>query len=165
MTGSKRLADEHRDTDAVLLTRLQNQYERADALMVLLAVAAAGEERRRPVWDRLADADRVVAAQAFNHALHLVGPWRNRVGLNSAWLARYAAADAVASVRLRDQHPKVADALGAPWQAALEVRARLRELGPEIEAVALRLVPSWRANLRDLPTAAVEVSLPPATGT
>lgn len=65
-------------------------------------------------------------------------------------LGRHAVADAVAGEDLREVMPEVAASLRPAWQLVLEVRAQVRQLGPDAEEVAQWIAPSWRADLRDL---------------
>jgi hypothetical protein len=69
-------------------------------------------------------------------------------------------ADAVAAEALKSTEPATAAVLGAPWRAAVRVRTRLRALGPGAEDVALRLLPTWRLPLDQLPDVAATLVSP-----
>jgi hypothetical protein len=87
-----------------------------------------------------------------------------------AWMSRAASVpghvdrdDALgAAEALRSTEPAAAAALEAPWRIAVRVRARLRSLGPGAEEVAVRLLPTWRLPLEQLPS--VAAALTPASG-
>lgn len=57
--------------------------------------------------------------------------------------------------------PEMAAALRAGWQTACEVRSRLRQLGATAEELALKLTPTWRLAMEELPHAVHAVTLPP----
>ena len=144
---------------ARILFLLEREYRTADELMLLLANAAAADARSGPVWANLDARDRAVAGHASSRALRLSALWLNVNGSEmAAKLGWYAVAEAVAGEELSEVMPEVAANLSEGWRAARDVRARLRRLGPATEQVALRMVPSWRGDLRELPDAATAVA-------
>lgn len=140
-----------REDSTAALARLQRQFLAADRLTLLLATLAGRDRFRGAAWDSLETTDRMVASCAMGSALRLASTWVNlHIGELATQLDRYAVADAVAGEDLREVMPEVAAGLRAAWPLALEVRAQVRQLGPEAEEVAQRIAPSWRADLRDL---------------
>lgn len=89
-------------------------------------------------------------AVATNEAFAKVLRWRAGQSSALGLVARQAVAEAVAAESVRQSFPVAARELEQPWWTAVDVRARLRVLGPEAEEVALRMLPAWRLPLEDL---------------
>jgi hypothetical protein len=97
---------------------------------------------------------------AVNDAFRRVIRWRVGRRCPLGLVARQAVADAVAAEVLRARFPEEAARLERSWRTAVHVRRRLHDLGPEAEQVALRMLPTWRLPLKELPGVARAVTRP-----
>ena len=134
--------------------RLESEFRAADEVLWHLV---AGEVRRAAVNlspERLSEQDELAVTAARGAAMRLVVRWRATTASPLSLVARQAVGEALAAEYIRGRLPELAEHLANPWQSAVWVRGQLRELGPDAEEVALRLLPTWRLPLRELPTVA-----------
>jgi hypothetical protein len=140
-----------REDPAGVVARLRAEYDAADDLMRLLAAAAVRRPRLPRPEAGLTPSRQSLVEKALSDAFSLVVRWQVPDGAPDWLVAREAVVGAVAAERSARQLPEVADRLRANWDDAMAVRRWLRDAGLEAEAVAARLLPTWRRPLHELP--------------
>jgi hypothetical protein len=141
--------------------RLETEYRSADRALLQLVAA---EVRRTARTSSLADLDpehQALVDKAVANSMRLVVRWQAGHTSSLGLVARQAVVDAVAAHALRSLFPDLADHLCAPWETAVRIRNRLRELGPEVQETALRMLPSWRLGMDELVAAARVIAQSP----
>lgn len=143
-----------------MLERLKREFMTADRLDLTLASTAYRVRDEHLGRERLAHREQMLLSYAVSSAARFSSTWVNLQAAGPyAGLGHATVADALAGEDLRFELPDAAAALREPWRQAKAVRAQLRSLGPAVEDAALRLAPSWRLPLRELPAAAAAVTL------
>jgi hypothetical protein len=136
---------------AAELAALEQEFLRADILLLELAAVITLKVNRLDEWARLSDQERSVISHATEAARQHTRRWFDYNAKQSTDPARWAVADAVVAPDLRSHMPGMARLLEGPWKTAVRIRQGLRTLGPEAEQVALRLLATWHGDLTDLP--------------
>lgn len=126
-------------------------FPRRGPAHLILATVAGRDRLRGAAWDSMETADRMVASYAVGSAMRLASTWGTSTPANSphGWAATPSRTPSPARTFARSC-PRWRPASGPAWQLVLEVRAQVRQLGPDAEEVAQWIAPSWRADLRDL---------------
>ena len=147
---------------AATLRRLQREFQTADRLALTLATTASQGRDLERAHRTLDHRERMMISYAISSATRFTSTWVNLCAAEDcARMGRSAVADALAGHDLRYELPEVAVSLRTPWEEAMEVRAQLRRLGAAAEDTAVRLAPSWRLPLEELPAIATAVARAP----
>src|SRR4051812_45536673 len=140
------------------LEQLEAEYRGADDLLLHMVSFEVRRRAGRPHFDSSSQEVGLAAAVAIMQAWHRVIQWQACDGSPGALVAREVVAEAVAAEALRPRFPPVAAQLERPWRTAVRARGRLRDLSGDAEVVALRLLPTWRLPLEELPVVAVALA-------